>query len=631
MLARLRSMVPTLLVVLVVAAGMWAVSFPNEPPADFVFINGTEPQSLDPQRVTGQPEGRLVGSLFEGLLRWDPRTLEPRGGLAKNWTVSADGLIYTFYLRPACWSDGEPIDAFGVIAAWRRMLDPATAAEYAYQIWSVKGAKNYSVGLIAKGDFVEVELDGPPVDPQLPFARGRVVRGVLENIDSLDSRDNSSLSHEPTRESFSDQWIYTVNGQRYAAASHASTRTGDAIAARCILPNFQTTVGLHAQSDTLTVELQRPTPYFPQLLAFYPLAPVPMHVIDRYGSPGWTSQKHMVSSGPYRLGFRRLRDRIRLVRNDLYWDRESVKIGSIDALAIESSSTAFALFTTGAVDWNTSIPPFAARTLIKRESPELRTSPELTIGFYRINTTRAPLSDKRVRQALSLALDRTDIVQTVFGPGEVPSKSFVPSGIESFTGYIPAATIQENADLARQLLAEAGFPKGKGFPRITLSFNADEGHQMVAELVQAQWKEQLGIDFELVSMEWGAFLHSQSTLDFWIARSGWIGDYVDPNTFLDLFVTGGANNQTGFSSDSYDALIAAAADETDRNRRNNLFRDAEMILMQELPVLPLFVRTSKNLVAPWVRNFHNNPLDIHPLSALDIDSQARDIGRRGGR
>lgn len=121
---------------------------------------------------------------------------------------------------------------------------------------------------------------------------------------------------------------------------------------------------------------------------------------------------------------------------------------------------------------------------------------------------------------------------------------------------------------------------------------------MVAELVQAQWKEQLGIDFELVSMEWGAFLHSQSTLDFWIARSGWIGDYVDPNTFLDLFVTGGANNQTGFSSDSYDALIAAAADETDRNRRNNLFRDAEMILMQELPVLPLFVRTSKNLVAP---------------------------------
>ena len=122
MSARLRSMVPALLVVLVVAAGMWAVSFPNEPPADFVFINGTEPRSLDPQRVTGQPEGRLVGSLFEGLLRWDPRTLEPRGGLAKNWTVSADGLIYTFYLRPACWSDGEPIDAFGVIAAWRRML-----------------------------------------------------------------------------------------------------------------------------------------------------------------------------------------------------------------------------------------------------------------------------------------------------------------------------------------------------------------------------------------------------------------------------------------------------------------------------------------------------------------------------
>ena len=226
-----------------------------------------------------------------------------------------------------------------------------------------------------------------------------------------------------------------------------------------------------------------------------------------------------------------------------------------------------------------------------------------------------------------MAIERERIVTAVFGPGERPSRSFVPSGLETATGYRPAEGPEENVADARRLLAEAGFPGGRGFPKITISFNADEGHQLVAELVQSQWKERLGIDVGLEAMEWGSFLDAQSRLDYWVGRAGWVADYVDPNTFLDLFTSTNANNQTGFSSSRYDDRIALAATETDRDARNAAFHAAETILMEELPVIPLYVRSSRNLVAPWVRGFVGNPLDWHPIESLDVDRPDRDGAR----
>jgi len=528
----------SLLAVFAVAAV--AARFPTEPPAEFTFVNGSEPKSLDPQLVTGQPEGRIVSALFERLVRWDPATLEVKPGLAERWEVSDDATRYTFTLREAAWSDGVPITAFTVRDSWRRLLDPATAAEYSYQLFPVKGAEAFATGQAAGFDGVGIE--------------------------AVDAR-------------------------------------------------------------TLVVELASPTPYFLHVCGFYPLAPVPLHAIRRHGSPAWTKVGAIVSSGPYRLAGRRLRDRVRLVKNERYHDAARVKLRSIDALAVDSATTALALYETAAVDWTPSLPPFAARELIARNAADLVTSPELTIGFYRLNTTRPPLDDVRVRQALSLALDRGRLVRAVYGPGERPSRSFVPAGLTLATGYEPAETGGEDVPRARELLAAAGFPGGRGFPKITISFNADEGHQMVAELVQAAWKEALGIDIGLEAMEWGSFLDAQSRLDYWVGRAGWVADYVDPNTFLDLFTSANANNQTGFASQAYDDLVARAAKTAERTERNRLFHEAETILMRELPVIPLFTRSSKNLVAPWVRGFPTNPLDWHPLEALDVDPAARDAAR----
>jgi oligopeptide transport system substrate-binding protein len=517
---------------------------PAEPPADFVFVNGTEPKSLDPHLVTGQPEGRLVSALFERLVDWDPHTLEVRPGLAERWEVEEGATRLVFHLRSAAWSDGVPITAATVRDSWRRLLDPATAAEYSYQLFPVKGAEAFATGR-------ETDFDS---------------------------------------------------------------------------------VGLAAPDDrTFVVELARPTPYFLHVCGFYPLAPVPLHAIARHGSPGWTKPGRLVSSGPYRLVLRRLRDRVRLVRNESHHEAASVRLGTIDCLAVESSTTALALYETAAVDWTPSLPPFAARELVARAAPDMVTAPELTIGFYRLNTTRPPLDDRRVRRALSLALDRERIVQAVYGPGQRPSRSFVPAGLSEATGYEPATTADTDVEAARRLLAEAGFPEGRGFPRITISFNADEGHQMVAELVQARWRDVLGIEAALESMEWGSFLDAQSRLDYWVGRAGWVADYVDPNTFLDLFVGGGANNQTGFSSAAYDDLVARAGRAADAAGRNRLFHEAETILMDELPVIPLFTRSSRNLVAPWVKGFPSNPLDWHPLECLDVDPAARAEARRRAR
>lgn len=630
--ARLRELVPLLLVAALLAAVGRAFWFPAEPPADFTFVNGTEPKSLDPQLITGQPEGRIAWALFDRLVRWDPETLEVLPALAERWEVSDDQRQYVFHLREAVWTDGVPIDAPGIVAAWQRFLDPATAAEYSYQLWPVRGARAYSTGLVRAGEMIEVELD--QADPERPFARGPLVRGEAAWVGSVDAGGARQAAEGPALFGGDDEEgvVVEVDGVVYASPGHPLVAAGEATAARAALPDFATSVGIVAEdSRTLVVDLAEPTPYFLHVCGFYPLSPVPIHAIEEHGSPGWTKAANIVCSGPYRLKSRRLRDRIRLVRNETSYRADEVSLEVVDALAIDSGATALALFETAAVDWATNLPPFAAKLLIERDDPTLRLRSELSIGFYRLNTTRPPLDDRRVRQALSRALDRATIVKAVYGPGQPTSLSFVPEGMEQATGYAPVQTAAEDADEAARLLAEAGFPGGQGFPKITITFNADEGHQMMAELIQAQWKSRLGIDVELASMEWGAFLDAQSRLDYWVARAGWTADYVDPNTFLDMWVTDGANNQTGFSSTAYDQLIAEAGRTPAGAERDAVFTQAETILMDELPVLPLFMRVSKNLVAPWVTAFPENPLDVHPLEAIQVDPAARNRARAARR
>ena len=440
-----------MLVVGLAAVG-WAVLRVQLPPADFTFVNETEIKSLDPHNVTGEPEHRILQSIFEGLTRLDAKTLKPLPGVAESWDISDDKKVYTFHLRKdAVWSNGEPVTAHDFVYSGRRFLDPLTAAEYAYQAWYIKNARRYSLGAdgIGPGDPVEVELNERPAGA-LPFARGEVIYGKLTRIDG-DEKDRT--------------FVVDVDGhERKFRIGDDGDEAKGIEACKQVLLDFHE-VGVRAIDDhTLETTLENPTPYWLDLVIYHALLPVNQKCIETYGSPRWTDPENIVTNGAFRLAKRLIRDRIRLTKSDNYWDRENVKLNVIDALAIKSQVTMFNLFETGKADWITNPPAIVLRELLKpgRQREFVNPKPMLCTYYYMLNTKRKPLDDVRVRRALALAINRSEITSTALAAGEVPAYSLVPPGIP---GYESPTLGKEDVAEAKRLLAEAGYPEWQRFSK----------------------------------------------------------------------------------------------------------------------------------------------------------------------
>lgn len=594
------------------------------PPADFTFNNDTEVESLDPAVVTGQPEGRIIDELYEGLVRLDPQHREPIPGVAASWDISEDGLTYTFHLRPdAKWSDGSPLTAHDMVYSMRRFLDPQTLAEYAYQAWYVKNARRYSRAArgVEVGDKVEVELLERP-EGALPFARGEVLRGELVRIDTDEGVDQKTLDNP---EKFVDHrtFVVAIDGDERLFRIGDEVPDGapqGAEPARQVLLDFSE-VGYGAVDDhTIETVLESPTPYWLNLLGFYPLSAVNQKCIETHGPLNWTKAENIVSNGPFKLEFRRIRDRIRLRKNEHYWNRENVALETIDALAVQAMTTSFNLFETDKVDWITKVSPLVARELFDAEPPRDDFNPDAQFGtyFYTFNTTRKPFDDVRVRQALMLAIDRDEIVATACA-GELPALSVTPPGLPNYTAPECEST---NVAKAKQLLAEAGYPDGTGFPKIEILYNYEQQHQTIAELIRKQWRRNLGIDVATRNEEWGTYLASQRQQKYDVVRRSWIGDYLDPNSMLDLWVTGGENNSTGWSNAEFDKLIHDAKAETDADKRIEMLAEAERILLSEGPVMPIYYYVSRTMLKPYVYGWYNNLEDRHPLWPLSVRRDA---------
>ena len=226
--------------------------------------------------------------------------------------------------------------------------------------------------------------------------------------------------------------------------------------------------------------------------------------------------------------------------------------------------------------------------------------------FYRFNTTREPFDDVRVRQALAYAIDRQLLVDKVTGRGEQPAYSFTPPGS---SGFMPQTSLPFDPQRAQRLLAEAGYPSGKGFPVVELMYNTDEGHRKIALAVQQMWKQHLGVRVELLNQEWKVYLSRENALDYWISRAGWIGDYLDPNTFLDIMVGGRGNNRTGWSHSEYEREVDKARRTQDQTRRFAHFQRAEEILMEQLPIAPIYTYVRSYFMVPQVKNWPVNLLN----------------------
>jgi oligopeptide transport system substrate-binding protein len=232
-----------------------------------------------------------------------------------------------------------------------------------------------------------------------------------------------------------------------------------------------------------------------------------------------------------------------------------------------------------------------------------------------------------VRQALSYALDRDKLTRTVLQDTAIAAYSITPPDT---LGYNPPKLFSYDPSKARDLLAEAGYPNGEGWPGLEIIYNTQEAHRKIAVAVQQMWKKELNIDITIANQEWKVYLNSVSQREFQVARRGWIGDYVDPNNFLDLFITDGGNNNTGYANDIYDEIILERAPKAKtREARYGLFNEAETMMMNDMPIIPIYTYTSKHLIHPSVEGIYPNLMDslnlkyvtLHPGRRLNMESK----------
>lgn len=375
-------------------------------------------------------------------------------------------------------------------------------------------------------------------------------------------------------------------------------------------------VGVKAKDDhTLVVTLEGPCAYFLSLGYFPTLAPIHRKTVQANPEKWTLDPKTYISNGPFKLTKWVHNERMEFEPNPNYWDKKIVKLKKLTFLMVEEQSTSLTMFESGQIDL------LDDNGISRPEIPRLQASgalkfnPYLGTYYYMFNTKKSPTDKLKVRQALNLAIDRSQIVKFITKAGETPATAYVPNGIpdatpDKFFRSVGGSFFKDN-DLAtaKKLLAEAGYPDGKGFPAIEILYNTHEMHKQIAEAIQEMWKKNLGINVTLTNQEWSVYMTTRKALSYnGVARAGWIGDYVDPMTFIDMWTTGSGNNQSGWSNAKYDELVKVAKLSGDPKVRMKAMHDAEVILMAEMPIAPIYFYTKPFLARDWVKDVNQSAL-----------------------
>jgi oligopeptide transport system substrate-binding protein len=303
-------------------------------------------------------------------------------------------------------------------------------------------------------------------------------------------------------------------------------------------------------------------------------------------------------------------------KSPTYWDAATVRLHAIHFHPAEDREGEERAFRTGQLHLTEALPVGKVDSYRRDQPDVLRITPFLDTYFYRLNTQHPGLKDKRVRQALSLALDRRAIVEKIIRGGQQPAHSFTPVGLE---GYTPPDALPENIEQAKRLLAEAGYPEGKGLPTIDIMINNSGNHRVIAEAVQQMWRR-IGVPVAINNMEMSSIFPKRRALDYSVLRSEWVADFSDPKSFLDVFRGGSSNNHTGWASLAYDSLLRDADHTTDPAARFTLMQRAESVLLEEMPVIPVYYFTTVRLVHPAVRGWYPLPLDRHPYKHVWLEN-----------
>ena len=622
-----RMLLPALLLFALVAISV--LSDRPEPRADLVFINSSEVNTLDPQRMSWMHDLRTARLLYQGLVQNDVLSDDFNiiPGVAQSWTLSSDGTTYTFDLRPdAKWSNGERVTAKDFQYSWRRAMLPDLVSDYVNMFMNIKGATAFY-------DWRQTQLDEFPD----------------RSFESAADRQQAAYELWELTQAKFDQLVYMK-----AIDEH-----------------------------TLEITLERPVPYFLELCAFAVFSPVYEPLVSQYERPdpktarlirrpGWTKPNVLISNGPFRLTQWRMKRDMRMEKNQHFWDKDSIAINSILMPSITDPNAGVLAYQTGALDWIADVTaPYRGDMVAQKlefleehkeeveryraqgldqftidrllpPDPRAHTHAVSSFGtyFYNFNCKPRlpdgqdnPFADARVRRAFAMCVDKRSVADDVRRLGEPTASTLIPpnsiGGYTSPTGLTNIGDAKDQAERdaiiaqARQLLKDANFPDNF---IVEMAFNKDSGHDLIAQAIAKSWQKHLGVKTKLEQNEIKIFREDLKNKDYMTARAGWFGDYGDPTTFLDINYSTDGNNDRAYNNPVYDGLLDQAARELDPVARMVLLQEAERILVEDdLPLIPIFHYATIYMFDP-----HKvTGLSTHPRTkqnAFLIDIMTDDIG-----
>ncbi|TKX28882.1 ABC transporter substrate-binding protein [Campylobacter aviculae] len=490
----------------------------------FTFNAGAAPQSLDPAKIDGAPEGFFTRNLFETLLVSDEND-KPAPGVALTWSHSDDYKTWTFNLRKdAKWSNGDKVTANDFVFAWKRLVDPKTASPYASFLNYMKLANSSAI----------------------------------------------------------------INGK--------------------MSPDK---LGVEAKDDyTLVLHLESPVPFADLLTQFYVLSPVPQKVVEKFGD-SWSEPKNIVGNGAFKLDSFVVNEEAVLSKNSYYWNAKKVSLDKLILLQIQNDSVAYTRYRAESLDIGQF--PLELLNKVKKEYPkELIIGPQLCTYYYELNVKNPPFNNNKVRQALSMALDRNIITDQVLRQGQIPAFTFSPPVINAAELITPPEWSKWDSNKRHQeavkLLNEAGYNQSNPL-NFTLLYNTNENHKKLAIAASSIWKKNLGgiVNVKLQNQEWKSFLSTRRLGQQQMARAGWCSDYNEASSFLNIFLSNSSNNTSGFKSKEYDKVINLAYKAKTEEERAQFYAQAEKILYENNVIIPVYFYTTSYLVKPYVKGFKIKP------------------------
>ncbi len=506
---------------------------------------GPNPDTIDPALNSAVDGATLIIHGFEGLYTLDENGT-PIPGQAESCDVSDDGLTYTFHLRDGLkWSDGTPLTAEDFVWSWQRAIDPNTASDYAYMFESIAG---YAEAL---------DLENPEYGKEEP--------------------DMSKINIDLTK-----------------------------LQVKAI------------DEKTLEVKLVANTPYFLELTAFPTFSPVQKATVEANGEAWAVEAATYIGNGPYKMTEWVPSSHMTYVKNENYWNVDALGPDSIKFVLMEDDNSILSAYQTGDILFADSMPNDEIDSW--RDKSDFYLAGQLGTYYISFNTQKEPLNNPLVRKALTLAVDRDYICKNIGKSGQQPAGAFVATGLTDASDptkefrdvggdyFDPSAEAYEaNLEEAKKALAEAGYPNGEGMPTIEYLYNEGTAHQQVGEALQNMWAK-LGVNVNLVSQEWNTFLNSRKNGDYYIARNGWLGDYNDPISFLDMWITGGGNNDAQWSNAEYDKLISEVKSSSDPLERFEKMHKAEDIIFDEWMLCPIYYYVDLYLMSDKLEGAWASPL-----------------------